>query len=183
MDPAELKEQAELVSGCLKKDKAAQRKFYDRFAGVMYTICLRYTANTDDAKDVLQDGFIQALQNLDKFGNQGSLEGWMKKVFVNLALGKLRFDKKKFAEDDMETAQHIGHEPQAESNITQKEILKHIQQLPLGCRTVFNLYVLEGYTHPQIAKELNINEGTSKSQLARARQLLQNKLTRTWETR
>lgn len=183
MDTSELKQQAELVSGCVAKNPLAQQKFYDRFAAVMYAICLRYTANSDDARDVLQDGFIQVFQNLDKFGNQGSLEGWVKRVIVNVALGKLRLDKRMMATDDVENAHHLAHQPQAESSLTHKEIMQQIQQLPAGCRTVFNLYVMEGYTHQQIAKELEITEGTSKSQLARARQLLQQKLANEWTTR
>jgi RNA polymerase sigma-70 factor (ECF subfamily) len=177
MTPAEIIQQSELVNACKEGNKLALKKFYDRFAPVMYGICMRYTKNMDDAKDLLQDGFIQAFHHLPQFRNEGSLEGWLRRMFVNKALEKLRKDKTKFIEEDIEMADHKGVDGNIDSRISQQEIMEQIRKLAPGYQMVFNLFVIEGYSHAEIANMLGMSESTSKSQLNRARNILQKRIT------
>lgn len=138
----------------------------------MYGICLRYTDNIDDAQDVLQEGFIKVFRNLSKFRREGSFEGWLRRIFVNTSIEHYR--KRKYL-----TRVTNSHDEQIEDDdinvlhkLAAKDILAIINELSPGYKTVFNLYVIEGYTHKEIAEMLGINEGTSKSQLARAKSVL-----------
>ena len=139
----------------------------------MYTVCLRYAGNGDDAQDVLQDGFVKVFKNLEKFRGEGSFEGWIRRIFVNTAIEHLRRKTQLISIGEKEERSIPLNEKTALDNLAEKDILELIQQLSPGYRTVFNMYVIEGYTHKDIGGILGISEGTSKSQLARARVILQ----------
>ncbi len=174
-------QQKHLLDTCAKGDQRSHKKFYDMFAPVMYGICLRYADSNEEAKDWLQEGFIKAFANLTVFRNEGSLEGWLKRIFVNHALEQVRHKKILFKtvpiDIGIENAEQAPYNFNFDSKMDQKQILALINTLPIGCRTVFNLFIIEGYSHQEIATMLEVTEGTSKSQLARARQLMQQKLT------
>ncbi len=143
----------------------------------MYGLCLRYTVNSHDAQDILQEGFVKVFENLDKFRWKGSFEGWMKRIFVNLALDKYRSKMSLLSlEDASETIEMSDGELNALDSISEKEILNLIRQLPDQYRMVFNLYVIEGYSHKELSDMLNIAESTSRSNLARAKIILKETL-------
>ena len=158
-----------IVHGCLKKDPKAQKAFYEFFSRTMYGICLRYSNSPDDAKDILQEGFIKVFAKLEQFSHKGSLEGWLKRIFINTALEHYRINKVYMEQSDVEEAYYHEVQGFALEKITQKEILEVLGKMAPGYRTVLNMYAIEGYSHAEIAEMLNISEGTSKSQLSRAR--------------
>lgn len=150
---------------------------YNRFSPKMYAVCLRYADNADDAQDLLQEGFIKVFKNLDKFRYEGSFEGWMRRVFVNTSIEHFR---KKVNLNSITERDEAGIEDASWSaldNLAEKDIVQLVQELSPGYRTVFNMYVIEGFSHKEIADILGITEGTSKSQLARAKGILQKKVT------
>ncbi len=154
-----------------------QSTLYKMFAPQMYGLCLRYTANSHDAQDILQEGFVKVFENLDKFRWKGSFEGWMKRIFVNLALDKYRSKVSLLSlEDASKTIEMSNGELNALDSISEKEILNLIRQLPDQYRMVFNLYIIEGYSHKELSEMLNIAESTSRSNLARAKMILKETL-------
>ena len=158
-------------------DRRAQKAIYDALSGKMYAVCLRYMTDRESAEDVLQDGFVTLFAKLDSFSGEGSFEGWARKIFVNTALMSLRKNDVLKETTDVEAAWDVpGEAPTAIQQMTYKEMYKAIAELPAGFRTVFNMYVVEGYTHAEIAEALGISETTSRSQLLRARALLQSKI-------
>ncbi len=165
--------EGDLIKSCIAGDRKMQEILYYRFSPKMYAVCLRYSNNADDAQDLLQDGFIKVFKNLEKFRGEGSFEGWMRRIFVNTSIEQFR-RKTKLAtvpearENNIEDRAFGALESMAE-----KDIIKIVQQLSPGYRQVFNMYVIEGYTHQEIGEILGIHEGTSKSQLARAKVILQ----------
>lgn len=162
--------------GCQAQDKKAQAQLYNYFSKKMFAVCLRYAQSTLEAEDVLQNGFIKVFTKYHQYDGKGSLEGWIKRIMVNTAIESYRQSKEKF-EDSLEEQHENTFQSHFTSDTTSyKDLLKLIKELPLGYRTVFNLYVIEGYSHKEIAEMLNISEGNSKSQLSRARQALQQKL-------
>jgi len=166
-----------LVDGCRKKDRTAQRKLYELFAGKLFVVAQRYTKDRDDAEDVLQDSLVKAFNHLDSFRFECPLEAWLKRIVINTALKHLRRQKPWQNPADVDEVAYAL--PQAEDSLAglhYQQLLRLVQELPTGCQTVFNLYAIEGYTHPEIAAMLDISEGTSKSQYARARMLLQQKI-------
>jgi RNA polymerase sigma factor (sigma-70 family) len=169
--------ETDLINGCIAGDRAMQEELYNRFSGKMYAVCLRYANNAEDAQDLLQDGFIKVFRNLHRFRAEGSFEGWIRRVFINSSIEHFRkksLQMSKVSEKEEET---IGDtDISALDNLAEKDIVKLIQELSPGYRTVFNLYVVEGYSHKEIGEQLGISEGTSKSQLARARSILQKKV-------
>lgn len=155
-----------------------QEELYNRFAGKMYAVCLRYANNPDDARDLLQEGFIKIYRNLHRFRSEGSFEGWIRRVFINSSIEHFRkksVQLSKVSEKDENTVE--GTDISALDSLAEKDIVRLIQDLSPGYRTVFNLYVIEGFSHREIGEQLGISEGTSKSQLARARSILQKKVT------
>lgn len=168
-----LNEEQKMVRGCQKGRPEYQEALYNRFYGKMFGVCLRYTQNKESAEDVLQDGFIKVFRNIHKYSGKGSLEGWIRRIMVNTALELHRKHASMFPVTDLNDALDAdsGHDLVAEMN--EEEILRLIRELPRGYRTIFNLYAIEGYNHREISEMLGISEGTSKSQLARARQTLQ----------
>lgn len=171
------------IQACLRGERLAQKQFFDHFKGRMFPVCLRYSNSREDAEDALLEGFVKVFRDLHQYSGQGSLEGWVRKVIVNTALQLLRRQKRDLLTVDMDDRDFpdtdvepfFGDEPPA------RNLLKILQQLPPGFRTVFNLHVIEGYSHPEIAEILGISVGTSKSQLLRAkahfRKLLETSLT------
>lgn len=155
-----------------------QEELYKRFSAKMYAVCLRYSNNSDDAQDLLQEGFIKVYRNLHRFRAEGSFEGWVRRVFVNSSIEHFRKKSIKLASvSEKEEANIEDADISALDTLAEKDIIKLIQELSPGYRTVFNLYVVEGYSHKEISEQLGISEGTSKSQLARARGILQKKVT------
>jgi RNA polymerase sigma-70 factor (ECF subfamily) len=164
----------ELVSGCLIKNPLAQKELYDRFSRKMMGLCARYCDNTEEAEDVLQNGFVNVFANISSFKATGPLEGWIRKIMINTALSNIRKNKKFKLNVELESVEYFLTSPaKTTDNIDTKELLNIIQKLPTGFKTVFNLYAIEGYSHKEIGDMLQISEGTSKSQYARAKQYLQ----------
>lgn len=163
----------EVIQGCVNGDKLSQTKLYNLFAAEMFVVCIRYSANREEAQETLQDGFLKVYQNIHQFKYAGSFEGWIKKIMVNCALNKFRNRSKMDAaiivqpnEDDFVSDEAII------SKLNAKDLLNMIQLLPASCRMVFNLYVFEGLKHHEIAKVLGVSEGTSKSNFSYAKGIL-----------
>ncbi len=166
-----------LLKACIQGDRKAQRKLYEQLAPKMFPVCLRYMNNREMAEDVMQDGFVTLFSKLDSYSGTGSFEGWARKIFVNTALMQLRRNDVLKESDNLDDAWDIGSpDPSAIQEIGHKELLELIAELPPGFRTVFNMYVIEGFSHKEIADELGISENTSRSQLQRARVILQKKI-------
>lgn len=168
----------ELIEGCLRGKAHCEKALFDRFAGKMMAICLRYAPDHSEAEDILQDGFVKVFENLKSFRFEGSLEGWVRRIMVTTALKYLRKIKpmqELSVTDDFKESPDV---PDAITQLSEAEIIKLISQLPQGYRIVFNMYVIEGYKHHEIAELLSIEESTSRSQLVKARKWLQEKLLR-----
>jgi RNA polymerase sigma factor (sigma-70 family) len=150
-----------------------QYELYARFAPKMYGVCLRYAGSTEEAEDMLQEGFIKVFKKIGSFRQEGSFDGWVRRVFVNTAIEHFR--RKTYLQPITEQEENTieGKFLSVLDSLAEKDIAQLIQQLSPGYRTVFNMYVIEGYTHKQIGEALGISEGTSKSQLSRARLILQ----------
>lgn len=170
-------EEHELIEGCKVQDRRSQAALYHLYAPKLYAVSLRYMGTEVDAQDVLQEAFIKIFRALSAFRGDGSFEGWMRRIVVNTAIEQIR---KKHLLTTLIAEQHeenIESEmASAIDQLSEQELLGMIQSLPTGYRAVFNLYVVEGYAHKEIALMLEITEGTSKSQLARARAMLQEKI-------
>ncbi|WP_262889838.1 RNA polymerase sigma factor [Paraflavitalea devenefica] len=155
-----------------------QEELYRRFAPKMYAVCLRYANNTNDAQDLLQEGFIKVYKNLHRFRAEGSFEGWVRRVFVNTSIEHFRKKSAQLSSvSEREENTIEDADITALDSLAEKDIINIVQELSPGYRTVFNLYVVEGYSHKEIGQLLGISEGTSKSQLARAKSILQKKIT------
>jgi len=164
----------EIVQGCIKKNAVAQELLYNKYARRMMGVCMRYSQNREEAEDVLQNSFVCVFENIKNYKGMGSLEGWIRKIMINMSLSHLRKNKKLKYNVELDAVE-FGI-PSTESfgdTMAAKELLSIIQTLPLGFRTVFNLFAIEGYTHKEIAEILDISEGTSKSQFSRAKAHLQ----------
>lgn len=168
--------ESELVKDCLKGSSKAQALLYQKYSGVLYAICLRYAGNSDEAKDMLQDAFIKIFLNLGNFRFEGSFEGWIKRVTTFNCLDHLKKAENKVQMVDIENVYHLQVAETASHQIQSKQLYAALQQLPTGYRTVFNLFALEGFGHHDIAEMLGISESTSKSQLFKARKMLQQML-------
>ncbi len=169
-------EERELIKGCVNESKEHQRALYDRYSGIMFSVCLRYGRHRAEAQDMMQDGFIKVFDNISKFSFNGSFEGWIRRIMVNTCLNYFRKASAQREQVGIEDYQVGSMEPKAESNMGEKELMTIIQQLPEGYRMVFNLYAIEGYSHKEIGEVLNITESTSRSQLSKARKWIQNVL-------
>lgn len=167
---------SDLIKGCISGDRKMQRELYDRFASKMYGVCLRYAGNTNDADDILQEGFIKVYNNLHKFRGEGSFEGWVRRIFINTCIEQYR--KKVKSYNITETHENTVEDSDIDALdvLEAKDLVKLINELSPGYKTVFNLYVVEGYSHKEVAELLGISEGTSKSQLARAKGTLKKML-------
>ena len=165
--------ESDLISGCLNGDRRMQEELYRRFSPRMYAVCLRYAGSAEEAEDILQEGFIKIFKKLDSFRGEGSFEGWIRRIFVNTAIEHFR--RKRYLQPVTEKEENSieGKSLSALDGLAEKDILALVRQLSPGYRTVFNMYVVEGYTHKEIGDMLGISEGTSKSQLSRAKVILQ----------
>jgi RNA polymerase sigma factor (sigma-70 family) len=167
----------QMIKGCLKNNPLAQRTLYNKLGPKMMGVCLRYMTNTEEAQDVLQDGFVKVFDKLGAYSGAGSFEGWVRRIFVNTALDAIRKNK------------HLKHQAQIDDvafalksndfifeTLVAEDLMKVLQELPLGYKTVFNLYAIEGYSHKEIAKKMNVTISTSKSQFSRAKAMLREKI-------
>jgi RNA polymerase sigma-70 factor (ECF subfamily) len=166
----------DLIRGCLSGSSQMQELLYNRFAPKMYAVCLRYSNNADDAQDLLQEGFIKIFKNLDRFRAEGSFEGWVRRVFVNTSIEHYRRKVNLTSTSEREETLIEDGSFTALDKLAEKDIIKLVQDLSPGYRAVFNMYAIEGYSHKEIGTILGISEGTSKSQLARAKGILQKKV-------
>jgi len=169
-------DEKKLIQACIKEDKSAQKALYDLFSAKMYFVCLRYARHEAEAQDILQDAFIKVFDKLDSYRFSGSFEGWVRRIMVNTALHYCRKSTYKYENIGIEDYQDKVVNSKAISRLSEQELLGIIQQLPDGYRMVFNLYIIEGYSHKEIAEMLSISENTSRSQLAKARKWMQNVL-------
>ncbi|NJO93101.1 MAG: sigma-70 family RNA polymerase sigma factor [Chloroflexia bacterium] len=157
-----------LVRACKRKDKKAQKVLYEKYYDQMFRLCHRYLGNVHDAEDIVVEGFLRIFNKIEtvEYRHENSFVNWMKTIMINESLMLLRRNKKiRFFEDDL----IVEQESLVEKSLELQEILKAIACMPVGYRTIFNMYVIEGYSHKDIAKELEISEQTSKSQLSRAK--------------
>ena len=168
----------EVIEQCKNGDRLAQKAVYDALSSKMFAVCVRYMGgDRESAADILQDGFVTLFTKLDSYSGEGSFEGWARKIFVNTALMSLRKKDVLKQSEDVDVAWNVSSsDPTPIQNIGYQELCKMIAALPPGFRTVFNMYVVEGFSHKEIAEALDISETTSRSQLQRARILLQNKI-------
>lgn len=168
--------ESEWIEGCKKQDSRAQEMLYAHYSGKMYALCCRYIPSKMEAEDVLVTSFTKLFQRIEQYKGEGSFEGWMRRIVVNESLTYLRRNKNMYLETEIEEVDRNPDLAQLENNLEAEDLLTLVGQLPTGYRMVFNLYAIDGYSHKEIADQLAISENTSKSQLSRARGLLQKKL-------
>lgn len=166
----------ELLAACKKENPKAQALLYDKYAKKMFAICLRYIKTPDEAEDTMINAFMKAFTNIGQYEGKGSFEGWLKRIMVNESLTYLRRNKSMYLEVEIEKADYEPDYSSLSNHLETEDLMKMVGNLPVGYRTVFNLYAIEGYSHKEIAERLGVNINTSKSQLSRARALLQNQL-------
>lgn len=173
---------SQLIIACKKQDRNAQKVLYERYAPSMMTVCLRYSREEETARDLLHDGFIRAFTQIGSFKGKGSFEGWLRRIFVNLALENYRKEKQmnRFLEEyglfHNEDQVEPDDDPLDIGDISREEVMAMIRDLPPGYRTVFNLFIFEEMSHREIAELLGINEAASRSQFFRAKSMLQKKI-------
>jgi RNA polymerase sigma factor (sigma-70 family) len=173
-----LTEIKKIINGCLAGDRRDQELLYRRHSSKLYGVCLQYSGNDEEARDILQEGFIKIFENLHNYKHEGSFEGWIRRIVVNTALERFRSRHNLFRVDDIDTIHEPEAEPDSEdySGLQAVDLLYIIRELPPKYRMVFNLFAIEGYSHREIGEMLNISEGTSKSNLSRARIILQRRV-------
>lgn len=166
----------EIIVGCVKEDNRFQRLFFDKYYSKMFAICIRFAKDEDEAKDILQEGFIKAFEGIKKFKGESSIGTWLSKIMVNHAIGYLKEKNKNLylsiSENEFLVPDLPDFDNELVNELSPDEALSLLQKLPDGYRTVVNLYAIEGLTHKQISQNLGITEGTSKSQLSKARAIL-----------
>ena len=168
----------QLIRACIREDAASQKEVFTRYSSRMLGVCQRYARTSADAEDILQEAFIKVFNKLHQFKFEGSFEGWIRKIVVNTALKKyslMRYEKEVSGIEHV-TGNENAEDPSAYSHLSQKDLLVLINNLPDGYRTIFNLHVMEGYQHEEIAELLGIQPGTSRSQLVKARNMLQKQI-------
>jgi RNA polymerase sigma factor (sigma-70 family) len=167
-----------IIIGCLKGNRRDQELLYRRYAAKLYAVCLQYTGNDEEAQDILQEGFIKIFENLVHYKHEGSFEGWIRRIIVNTALEKFRSKHNLFRVDDIDRIPEPDAEPDNEdyAGLEATDLLDIIRGLPPKYRMVFNLFAIEGYSHKEISEMINISEGTSKSNVSRARAILQRRV-------
>ncbi len=164
--------ETDLLQGCINGNSKMQQLLYDKFSPKMYGVCLRYAGNEDDASDILQEGFIKVFKNLTSFRSEGSFEGWVRRIFVNTAIEHFRKKVKLYNVTEVQENTIEDTNLDALDMLAAKDVIKIINELSPGYKAVFNMHVIEGYSHKEIAEIMGITEGTSKSQLARAKGVL-----------
>lgn len=166
-----------LVNSCIEGNQLAQRTLFENYAPKMLGVCMRYADSQDEAEDVLQDAFVKVFTKLDHYNGEGSLEGWIRRIMVNTSLDQIRKNakfKKNVSVEDVEYKMESDGE--ILSSLMEQDLLKLIKEMPVGYRTVFNMFAIEGYSHKEIADQLEITENTSKSQYSRAKAYLRAKV-------
>ena len=164
---------ATLINDCVKGNAKAQKMLFDKFAPKMMTVCLRYSSDSMDAEDILQDGFVKVFNKIVDFKMDGSLEGWIRRIMVNTALDAIRKNKKYAMDANIdEVGYKISNSESASDNMEAEDLMKLVNSMPEGYKLVFNLFAIEGYSHKEISELMNISENTSKSQYSRARSYL-----------
>jgi RNA polymerase sigma factor (sigma-70 family) len=173
-----LPEIKDIINGCLKGNRRDQELLYRRHAAKLYAVCLQYSGNDEEARDILQEGFIKIFENLVHYKHEGSFEGWVRRITVNTALEKYRSKHLLHRVDDIDKIPEPDAEPDNEdyAGLQAVDLMGIIRELPPKYRMVFNLFAIEGYSHKEISKMMNISEGTSKSNLSRARVILQRRV-------
>lgn len=166
----------ELIEGCIREDRHCQQEVFRLYAGKMLSLCIRYSRHYMEAEDNLQDAFIKVFDKIHKFESKGSFEGWIRRIVINTALKKHSRKSYKNEIYGMEYIPESVSTPAVYSQLGEEELLKLISKLPDGYRLVFNLYAIEGFSHKEIAKALGIGESTSRSQLVKARNMLQKQI-------
>ena len=168
-----------ILSGCLQNDAGAQRELYTRYSPKMLSVCYRFAHNREDAEDMLQEGFIKVFSQVHTFQNKGAFEGWIRRIMVHTCINHLKKNKKFNESVDIIYANGVQVREESVPSIVQaKQIVECIRLLPLGYRTVLNLYAIEGYSHKEISGMLDVEESTSRSQYTRAKQMLEEILIR-----
>jgi RNA polymerase sigma factor (sigma-70 family) len=165
----------ELIEGCRKDDRVSQKALYERYCRKMLVVCLRYSKSSAEAEDILQEGFVKVFKGLKDFRRESRLDTWMTRIMVNTALNVQRKKLYLYPMVDVEDI-NLPDVEVSMSSVHFSQLLEMIQALPHGCQVVFNLFAIEGFSHKEIAEQLGISEGTSKSQFARAKSLLQERL-------
>ena len=171
-----LEDLKQIIKECARGNARAQEMLYRHFAPKMFGVCLRYSRDNTEAEDNLQEGFIKVFTNLKSFRHEGSFEGWMRRIMVNVALERYRKQQVMYPVEDISVYEGREVSDEILANISAKELTAIIRQLTPRYRMVFNLFVVEGLSHEEISREMSISVGTSKSNLARARQILKNKV-------
>ncbi len=170
-------QEEELIDGCIAGKRSAQNRLFDKYSAKMLGVCYRYAQTEHDAEDIMQDGFVKVFNNLKKFRRESSLETWIKRVMINTALNFLKSTQKLRMEADISVAENSAEFSTSQwSSIDTKLLMECIHTLPAGYRVVLNMFAIEGYSHKEIAEQLNITESTSRSQFARAKVLLKKKI-------
>lgn len=167
----------DLVRGCIQGNRKFQEELFQRYAGKMLAVCMRYARHRMEAEDILQDAFVKVFEHIGQFQFKGALEGWIRRIVVNTAIKA--YDRKSFTHEQIgidPTWDSASDLPLSDMQLQEKDLLNMINQLPDGYRIVFNLYAIEGYSHQEIAEMLGIQESTSRSQLVKARKQLQTQL-------
>ena len=166
----------DLIQGCINDDRQMQELLYKNYASKMYSVCLRYSGHTEDANDLLQEGFIKVYKNLSKFRGEGSFEGWIRRIFVNTSIEHYRKKVNLYNVSEVHENNVEDTDLTILDTLAAKDIIALVNELSPGYKTVFNMHIIEGYSHKEIAEMLGITEGTSKSQLARAKGVLKKSL-------
>ncbi|MCC6753935.1 MAG: sigma-70 family RNA polymerase sigma factor [Saprospiraceae bacterium] len=165
-----------IIQGCLRGDRLSQKQLFDRFSGKMLAVCMRYSRHRMEAEDLLQDGFIKVFNHLDQYKSDGPFEQWVRRIMINTAIKNSQrksFQNEFAAGEELPESQEL---PEIIDRMSETELLQLINELPEGYRMVFNLYAIEGFSHREISEVLNIEESTSRSQLVKARKVLQEKV-------
>lgn len=165
-----------LLRGCLKEDREAQRKLYQLYYGYAMSICVRYSKDAEEAREVLNDGFLKVFTRLNQYDHHKPFKGWLRRILINTALDNYRHNLKHYHLYDVEAANAAADSYNVEQQLSYQDLIKLVQELSPAYRAVFNLYVIDGYTHEEIAVALGIAVGTSKSNLAKARENLRKAL-------
>jgi RNA polymerase sigma factor (sigma-70 family) len=166
-----------LVIECVKGNSRAQRMLFERFSQKMLGVCMRYAKSTEQAEDVLQDGFVKVFSKLNDFKHDGSLEGWIRRIMVNTSLDQIRKENKFLGNTSLDNVDYkLQNNAFVLENLAAKDLMKMVQSMPVGYKVVFNMFAIEGYSHKEISEHLGISENTSKSQYSRARAYLRERL-------
>lgn len=168
--------ESELIRQCKRQDRRAQKLLYEQQAPVMLTVCRRYISDLDMAEEMMLSGFIKVFGKIGQYKGDGSFQGWIRRIMVTTCLEWIRNNRQLYMEVDLDEINPTVDFETADKNLEADDLLQMIKELPQGYQTIFNLYAIEGYTHKEIAEQLDISVNTSKSQLSRARVLLQKKL-------